>query len=195
MTEWKKIELSKVHRLFYPQVPVVVTVEFDGRIAGMPAIWCTPLSFNPPLVGVAVAPEHQTFKMLVDAKTFVINWLEFKYAKEVAQLGEISARGHPNKLAYVGLGTMKGSNTSQPLIEQASANVECRLTQKCDFGTHKLVIGEVLSASAADSFDEYWDFARYNPILYAGTSDQKKKSWIFRSIRGEETIIPHKDEN
>jgi flavin reductase (DIM6/NTAB) family NADH-FMN oxidoreductase RutF len=44
---WKEIDRAKVHRLFYPQVPVAVTAEFEGRIGGMPAIWCMPLSFTP----------------------------------------------------------------------------------------------------------------------------------------------------
>jgi flavin reductase (DIM6/NTAB) family NADH-FMN oxidoreductase RutF len=57
---WKDVDPAKVHRLFYPQVPVVVTVEHTRRIGAMPAIWCMPLSFNPPLIEVSVAPEHET---------------------------------------------------------------------------------------------------------------------------------------
>src|SRR5208282_2893350 len=152
MAGWKDIETSKVHRLFYPQVPVVVTVEFEGQIGGMPAIWCTPLSFDPPLIGVAVAPDHQTFKMLMGARTFGINWLDYSYAKELAQLGNTSAKGLTNKLTSAGLKTFKGKKTMQPLIEQSSANLECQLNQNYRVGTHELVVGEVLSASALSSF-------------------------------------------
>ncbi len=191
MRKWRDIETSKVHRLFYPQVPVVVTVEFEGQIGGMPAIWCTPLSFDPPLIGVALAPDHQTFKMLMGARTFGINWLEYGYAKELARLGETSAKGLTNKLTSVGLKTFKGKKTAQPLIEQSSANLECRLNQNYRVGTHELIVGEVLSASARSSFDKYWNFTRYNPILYAGTTENKRKAWIFMSIRGKKTKIPY----
>jgi len=188
MTSWVEVEKSKVHRLFYPQVPVVVTVEFKNRIGGMPAIWCTPLSFNPPLIGVAVAPDHQTFKMLTGAKAFGINWLEYRYAKELAQLGQTSTQGITNKLTSVGLKTFEGKKTRQPLIEQSSATLECRLNQNHRMGTHELVVGEVLSAYARDSFDNYWDFTRYSPILYAGTN--KRKGWIFMSTRGRKMTVP-----
>jgi len=195
MKGWKDVESSKIHRLFYPQVPVVVTVEFDGQVGGMPAIWCTPLSFDPPLIGVAVAPEHQTFKMLMGARTFGINWLEYSYVKELAKLAETSAKGLTNKLASVGLRTFRGKKTAQPLIEQSSANLECRLNQNHRVGSHELVVGEVLSACAKNSFGKYWDFNNYNPILYAGTTGTKRKAWIFISIKGKKTKIPYTHAN
>ncbi len=94
---WRDAEPSKVHRLFYPQVPVIITAEFKGRVGGMPAIWCMPLSFNPPLVGVAVGPEHETHKIIRSAGAFDVNWLNFTYAKQVGELGETSAKEYGNK--------------------------------------------------------------------------------------------------
>ena len=167
---WKEIESAKVHRLFYPQVPVVVTAEFQGRVGGMPAIWCMPLSFTPSLVGVAVAPEHETYKMIVGTQAFGMNWLNFSYAEQVGQLGEISGKEQPDKLSAVGLTTVKGKRTSQPLIKEASAALECRLLKTHRTGTHELLVAEVLTASATEDFDDYWHFSKYNPLLYAGHS-------------------------
>jgi hypothetical protein len=45
---WKEVNRAKVRRLFYSQVPVIVTVEFEGRMGSMAAICCVPLSFMPP---------------------------------------------------------------------------------------------------------------------------------------------------
>lgn len=192
MTTWKNVETSKTHRLFYPQVPVLVTVEFEARIGGMPAIWCMPLSFTPPLIGVAVAPEHETYKMLIGAGAFGINWLEFKYAKEIARLGQMSAKQSMDKLSSVGLTPIKETKTSQPLIGQASAILECKLAERHRFGTHELVVGEVLRASSNDYFDgEYWDFSNYNALLYAGTKATETQSWVFISTRGEIVTIPY----
>jgi len=107
---WKNVEPMKIHRLFYPQVPVIVTAEYEGIIGGMPAIWCMPLSFNPPLVGVAIAPEHETFRIVTGAKAFGVNWVDFSYASNVGELGETSAKGLKNKLATAGFTVMKGEN-------------------------------------------------------------------------------------
>jgi flavin reductase (DIM6/NTAB) family NADH-FMN oxidoreductase RutF len=189
---WKDVEPAKIHRLFYPQVPVVLTAEFQGHIGGMPAIWCMPLSFNPPLVGVAIAPEHATYEMLIGAQAFAINWLNFSFAKQVGELGEESAKGVRDKLSTVGLSFVKGSLTGQPMIRDAEGVLECRLHERHRIGTHELIVGEVVAASATENFTEYWDFSKYKPILYAGTEDIGRKCWVFRSGIGEKTIVPLK---
>jgi flavin reductase (DIM6/NTAB) family NADH-FMN oxidoreductase RutF len=187
---WKDVGPAKIHRLFYPQVPVVITTEFQGHIGGMPAIWCMPLSFNPPLVGVAIAPEHATYKILIGAQAFGVNWLNFSLAKQVGELGENSGRGVRDKLSAVGLTIVKGNLTGQPLIRDAEGVLECRLHERHRIGTHDLVVGEVVAASATENFSEYWDFSKYNPILYAGTVNIEGKCWLFRSGTGEKAVGP-----
>jgi len=181
---WKDVNTAKVHRLFYPQAPVIVTVERTARIGAMPAIWCMPLSFNPLLIGVSVAPEHETYKMILEAQAFGINWLEYSYAKQVGELGETSGRECVNKLSSVALTTIKGSKTSQPLIQEASAALECRLRERVRTGTHELIVGEIAGAYASENFGEYWDFSKYDPLFYAGTTSERVKSWVFMSCRG-----------
>ena len=187
---WKDIDLARVHRLFYPQVPVVITSEFDGRVGGMPAIWCMPLSFNPPLVGVAIAPEHETYTIIMGARAFGINWLGFSHARQIAELGQTSAKTYINKLSAAGFKTIKGKRTSQPLIQEASAAVECRLNETHRIGTHELVVGEAVNAMANTDFVDYWNLLRYNPLLYVGTLNGKEKSWVFRSVRGKSVEVP-----
>jgi len=189
---WKDIEPAKIHRLFYPQVPVVITTEFQGHTGGMPAIWCMPLSFNPPLVGVAIAPEHATYEMLIGAQAFGVNWLNFSFAKQVGELGANSAKEVTDKLSAVGLRIVKGNLTGQPLIRDAEGALECRLHEQHRIGTHELVVGEVVAALATESFTEYWDFSKYNPILYAGTVSDGGKCWVFRSGIGEKAVVPLK---
>ena len=187
---WKDVDLARVHRLFYPQVPVVISSEFDGRVGGMPAIWCMPLSFNPPLVGVAIAPEHETYRIITGARAFGINWLSFSHAGQVCELGETSAKAYTNKLSAAGFKTIKGKRTSQPLIQEASAALECRLNETHRTGTHELVVGEVVNAMANSDFVDYWNLSRYNPLLYAGTVNGKERSWVFRSGRGKSVEVP-----
>jgi flavin reductase (DIM6/NTAB) family NADH-FMN oxidoreductase RutF len=190
---WKDVDPARIHRLFYPQVPVVISAEYGGSIGGMPAIWCMPLSFSPPLVGVAIAPEHETYRIISCARAFGMNWLDFSYARQVGELGETSAKALKNKLAAAGFTVTKGEKTSQPLIKEASAVLECQLTETHRTGTHELLIGEVITAFANDDFHDYWDFSKYNALLYAGTVNRKGKSWVFKSMRGEsaEVLLRH----
>jgi len=187
---WKKVNPARIHRLFYPQVPVVITVGFNGRIGGMPAIWHTPLSFKPPLVGVAIAPEHTTHEIVMRARAFGMNWLDFSYAKQVGELGDLSGKDFVNKLAAVGFTVTKGKAAGQPLISEASAVLECRYSNRYRVGTHEFLVGRVVAARANSTFKEYWNLALYNPLLYAGTENRNGKSWIFKSLRGETITIP-----
>jgi len=87
---------------------------------------------------------------------------------------------------------VKGNLTGQPLIRDAEGALECRLHERHRIGTHELVVGEVVAASATESFTEYWDFSKYNPILYAGTVDSGGKCWVFRSGIEEKAVVPLK---
>jgi flavin reductase (DIM6/NTAB) family NADH-FMN oxidoreductase RutF len=190
----KSVEPNKIHRLFYPQVTVVLTSQFKGRIGGMAAIWCTPLSFKPPLIGVAIAPGHETYRIINKAKAFAINFVDFHFAKQVAEMGEQSSKTLRNKLLTVGFDFRSGKATGQPLLRDAEATLECRLLNRHRTGTHELVIGEVVAAFANKSFRNYWDFSRYKPLLYAGTEDTNGKCWVFRSGSGQKTFVPSKDQ-
>jgi flavin reductase (DIM6/NTAB) family NADH-FMN oxidoreductase RutF len=77
-----------------------------------------PLSFTPPLVGVAIAPEHETYKILTQAQAFAVNWLDFRYARKVGVLGEPSSRDVRDKISSVGFTVRKGNLAGQPLIEE-----------------------------------------------------------------------------
>lgn len=160
----------------------------------MAAIWCTPLSFKPPLIGVAVAPGHETYRIINQAKAFAINLVDFHFAKQVAELGETSSKRLKDKLSAVGFSFMKGKANDQPLLRDAEATLECRLFRRHRTGTHDLIIGEVVAAFAKGSFRDYWDFSRYNPLLYAGTEDAKGKCWVFRSGSGEKISVPLKNQ-
>ncbi len=177
---------EKFHRLFYPQVPIVVSVKHENRIGGMPAIWCMPTSFKPQLIALAIAPDHETYRMISAASNFALNWLDHRYAKQVGKLGNTSARQTCNKLLAVGLTTIEGEKTGQPLIQEASAVAECTLLENRRTGTHELIIAEVASASA-DHFSDYWNFDQYDPILYAGTGNHDTKAWDFRTLRRKES--------
>jgi flavin reductase (DIM6/NTAB) family NADH-FMN oxidoreductase RutF len=58
----------------------------------MPAIWYVPISFTSPLLGVAVAPDHATYRLICGAREFCVNWVEFSYANQIGDLGGISAK-------------------------------------------------------------------------------------------------------
>jgi flavin reductase (DIM6/NTAB) family NADH-FMN oxidoreductase RutF len=164
----RKVEGSKVYRLLYPVVPAVVAATSEGRVAAMPVASLVSLSNFPPMIGFSTSPSHATYKAIIGAGRFSVSWLDRRFAKAVIEMGSSTGTGSADKLKDAGLHHRAGRSPGVPVIEEASATLECRFATSQRFGDHFFVIGDVTSAEAADDFDEYWAFIDYRPMLYSG---------------------------
>ena len=168
MAVLKRVDVSQAERLFYPVTPVLVTVEYNGRVGGMLAAWWTQLSFKPFLVGVAIAPERFTYKLVLEAGVYGLNILGWEFVDKAPYMGDVSERLLPGKLERAGLRFFRGEELGVPLVEGALAALEVRLVEIHRTGDHDLFVGEVVSAYAAEHFDGLWDPERHRPLMYLG---------------------------
>ncbi|MDE2217662.1 MAG: flavin reductase family protein [Planctomycetota bacterium] len=67
--------------------PAVVTVHSDGVDNAMTAVWHSTLSFKPPLRGVSISPDRDSYTLIVEAKEFALNFLPLDKAEIFAQVG------------------------------------------------------------------------------------------------------------
>jgi flavin reductase (DIM6/NTAB) family NADH-FMN oxidoreductase RutF len=166
--ELRRIDLGEAERLLYPVIPAFVTSEFNGRVGGMLAAWWTQLSFKPFLVGVAIAPERFTYKLIRRSKVFALNLLDFKYVDRTPLLGDVSERFYPDKLRAAGFTVVKGDVLGAPIVLEASVALELTLTNIVETGDHDLFIGEVKATYAREEFKGLWDLRLYKPLMYLG---------------------------
>ncbi len=110
---------------------------------GMVANWLTQISFEPPLLALAV--EHDShMRMLIDMHgAFAVNVLESGQRDLAGQLGRTFAK-HPDKFKEVGW--KPGPVTGSPVMEAALGWVECRVINEETAGDHILYIAEVVEA-------------------------------------------------
>jgi flavin reductase (DIM6/NTAB) family NADH-FMN oxidoreductase RutF len=175
----KPINVKQADRLLYPVVPIIVTSEYKGRIGGMFAAWWSQLSFNPLLIGVGIAPERFTYKLLHHSKVFGLNFLDFKYVDKTPYIGDISERFLKDKLKKGGFTIMRGDKLNVPLISEASAAMELKLVNVLETGDHDWFVGEVVSAYASDAFtNNMWNLDSYKPLFYIGRRVLDRK--VFR---------------
>ncbi|MFQ6134349.1 MAG: flavin reductase family protein [Nitrososphaerales archaeon] len=179
----KKISNVRGLRLFYPTVPVIVTAKSGGRFNAMPAAWATPLSFIPPLVAVSIAPERYTYRLITESGYFALNWVDFKYVKEVVYLGEVSGRYRGDKVSAAGFTVVKGERV--PVLGEAVGVVECRLKERFEVGDHDLFVGECLAAYVSEDFTETWRLKDYSPLLSLGSVRGVKRRRRFLSLEKE----------
>jgi len=164
----KRVAASRVYRLLYPAVPVIVAASYEGRVSAMPAVSVISLSNDPPLVGISSSPSHATHGTIVRANSLSVSWLDREYTEMVEALGSTSGAQVRDKLKAAGLHHSLRGPLKVPVIREASAYLACALAGVQRFGDHDLLVAEVKEARAIADFRDYWTFELYHPILYSG---------------------------
>ena len=154
----------------YPRVACVVTSHSGDRNDAMAAAWHTPISFTPPLYGVAIAAKRFSYTLISQSKEFGVCFLAFDQAELIAALGGTSGRDI-DKFKRHNVALEKPLKTGVPLLKMAYASYECRLADDRVYGDHRLLVGEVVAVHRdADAFDteEVIDLSKLSPALYLG---------------------------
>ena len=167
----KKVKPELLHRLFYPQVPAVMSVKLGTRVSAMPVVSYSAVSESPPIVAVACAPGASTCRAALKAKAFSLCILDDRHVGSMERL--VAARGYEveDKLLAAGLRHSKGLVLDVPVVRGADAALECALLSSEGVGDHLLLFGGVRAVSSSDRFSASWNFSRYRPILYTGLKD------------------------
>ena len=124
----------------------VLTAESGGETAAATVNFVTQTSFAPPLVAVGVKADSGAYAVVKKSRAFALNMLgkdqknaAFAFFKPATREGD-KISGEPVR---------KGPATGQPILTNAPASVECKVTQIVEVGDHHIVIGEVVEANVA----------------------------------------------
>ncbi len=151
----KEIQLEKANRILNIGGVVLVTAKFNGRDNITPVAWNVPVSKEPPLVAVAIAPERFIYGLIEQSGEFAVNLPTLKILKELYFCGRHSGR-EIDKFRRVKLTRINAKLISAPLIDECIANLECKVEKIYPAGDHNLIIGRVFRAIVEeDLFDDY----------------------------------------
>jgi flavin reductase (DIM6/NTAB) family NADH-FMN oxidoreductase RutF len=148
----------------------LVTTRFRDQTDVMPAIWMTPLSRTPPLIGLAVNPSRHTHDMIRFSEEFALNFPARDMLNHTHYFGAVSGRD-VTKLDLAKLETFHASKLEAPLIEGCVGWIECGVEDSYRLGDHTLFIGRVLVVQVdPEAFEESWAVADidYRPLHYLG---------------------------
>ncbi len=154
----KKVEipLSQALRLINAGGVVLVTSRYKDRENVMSASWVTPLSFSPPLVGVAIHPARFTHDLIKKSEQFALNIPNISLLKAVEICGTYSGRD-TDKFAKAHITPVDALEIDVPLVEECIGHIECVLTDAFTTGDHTLFVGQVVAATVVEeAFDRVW---------------------------------------
>ena len=120
----------------------LTAAEGKDKVAAATVNWVTQTAFAPPLVVVGVKTDSGAYQIVKSAKTFALNMLG-KDQKGLAFTFFKPANVSDGKISGQAYRT---GTTGAPILTDAPAAVECRVTGIVEQGDHHIVVGEVVEA-------------------------------------------------
>jgi flavin reductase (DIM6/NTAB) family NADH-FMN oxidoreductase RutF len=165
-----KKEFWKPGNMLYPLPAVMVSCQRNDEKPNIITIaWTGTICTNPPMVYVSIRPGRHSYDIIKESGEFVINLSTKELARAVDYCGVRSGRD-VDKFKEMKLNPINGNYVKAPLIEESPVNIECKLTQIVQLGSHDMFMGEVLGVHVNPNFlneKGKFELSKSEPIVYS----------------------------
>ncbi|MDR2441001.1 MAG: flavin reductase family protein [Planctomycetaceae bacterium] len=176
--------------MVYP-IPIylIATYNADGKANVMTVGWGGVCCSNPPCISISVRKATHTYHALIEREAFTANLPSEDFGNEVSYFGKVSGRNE-NKFEQTGLTPVKSTFVDAPYIEEMLINLECKIIQIHEIGSHTQFIGQIVNAKINSDLKEDGTpiIEQLKPIVYGVGNDH-------RYYRIGEVIIPKGQKN
>lgn len=163
----KKVNF-KPGNMIYPLPAVMVSCGDIDHVSNILTVaWTGTLCTNPPMAYIAVRPERHSYPMIRESGEFVINLTTKELAHATDFCGVRSGRDH-NKWTGCRLTPAPADTVKCPLIAEAPVNIECKVRQVLELGSHHVFVADVTAVHVVEKYmDEKGSFHLENAGLLA----------------------------
>ncbi|MFX0136176.1 MAG: flavin reductase family protein [Candidatus Hodarchaeota archaeon] len=172
----KKITLSPKISTF-PMPTAVITVGTGKEANLITLAYVGKVCGDPPIVVVSIQPKRHSYHLIEKHGEFVINYPTIDQLRETDYCGTRSGRDI-NKWKELGLTPEEASIVKVPMIKEFSWNMECKVINKIELGTHVCYFGRVLATHSDPMYikEESLDPEKFNfPAYISGNYLELKK--------------------
>lgn len=160
----------KPGNMLYPLPAVLVTVtDGKGKDNVFTVAWTGTVCSDPAMVSISVRPSRYSYQMIKDTKEFVINLTTRDLAYATDFCGVRSGRDI-DKFQEMKLTKLPGTKVKAPLIAESPVNIECRVTQEIELGTHVMFLATVEAVTVDDAYmddNNTFHLSKADPIVYS----------------------------
>ncbi len=142
----------KPGNMIYPLPAVMVSCgDINNRSNILTVAWTGTICTNPPMVYISVRPERYSYNIIKDSGEFVINLTNEQLIKATDFCGVRSGRDI-DKWNECHLTKVKADTVKCPLIDEAPVNIECKVKEIKELGSHHMFIADVTAVHADDRY-------------------------------------------
>ena len=160
----------KPGNMLYPLPAVLVSCQGnDGKPNLITIGWVGTICSDPAMVSISVRPERYSYHMLKETGEFVINLTTEELLEATDYCGVASGRD-VDKWEKMNLTPLPSEKVSVPAVAESPINIECKVTEVKELGTHHMFIAEVVNVRADEKYmDEKGKFhlEQSKPIAYS----------------------------
>ena len=159
--------------ILYPMPALLIGANVDGKPNFMTAAWSGIACSDPPMLTVAVQHRRFTYQGIKETGFFSVNVPSTEMVREADYCGIVTGE-REDKVATCHFNVFYGAAKSAPLIEQCPVNLECRLMQNLNLGTHALLIGRIEEVHVSEEClsDGKPDIVKINPLIFSVGADR-----------------------
>ena len=145
-------QVWKPGNMLYPLPAVMVSCALAGERPNIITVaWTGTVCSSPAMVSISVRPERHSYHMIRESGEFVINLTTEELVRAADYCGVRSGRD-VDKFEEMRLTPLKASQVAVPLIGESPVNIECRVEQVLELGSHHMFLASVLAVDV----DESW---------------------------------------
>ena len=160
----------KPGNMVYPLPAVMVScADKDGNSNIITVAWTGTVCTNPPMVYISVRPERHSYQMIRETGEFVINLTTKDLALATDFCGVRSGRD-VDKFSEMKLTKETASVVSAPMIGESPVNIECKVTEVKELGSHHMFLAEVAAVHVDDAYmneNQKFELGKAEPIAYS----------------------------
>ena len=120
----------------------ILTTAYKEEVNGMVASWVSQVSYNPPLVMVAIHPNRYSHHLITQSGYFALHLLDQNQTHLIEHF-----KGPDPVKKFAATPWLRGK-TGSPVLKSCLGYMECEVKDSYSPGNHTLFIGEITDAQA-----------------------------------------------
>ena len=143
-------EVWRPGNMLYPTPAVMVSCGREGEKPNIITVaWAGTICSDPAMLSISVRKERYSYDILKETGEFVVNLTSKRLTRAADWCGVRSGKEY-DKFKEMNLTVLKSQKVSAPGIAESPVNIECKVKQAIDLGSHTIFIAEVMCVTVDD---------------------------------------------